>query len=84
MEPQSNDGRCAFKGDPSVRYFFNVMNSQTYRDDSGYFFASPQDAIDYAETIARELAKEPELRDSFVSVTDERAKEIARVPIRNP
>jgi hypothetical protein len=66
-----------------MRFYFNVMDGRHYGDDSGYFFASPDDAIDYAETLARELAKEPQLRDSFVKVTDEQKKEIAKVPIRS-
>jgi len=65
-----------------MRYFFNVLNNHTYRDETGYFFASSQDAIDYAETIAHELAKEPDLRDSFVGVLDEQGQEIAKVSIR--
>jgi hypothetical protein len=67
-----------------MRYFFTIINRPTSRDDTGYFFASPQDAIDYAETMARELAKEHDLLDSFLNVTDERGQEIARVSIRSP
>jgi uncharacterized protein DUF6894 len=64
-----------------VRYYFHVTGSYTYLDNTGYFFAGPLEAISYAKTIAAELAKEPDLQGSFLEVTDEDGREIAKVPV---
>jgi hypothetical protein len=64
-----------------VRYFFTIHNHQTYRDDSGYFFASPKEAIAYAEVIARELGRKNDLADSRLVVTDEQGRVVKELTI---
>lgn len=54
-----------------MRYFFTIHNHQTYRDDTGYFFTGPKEAIAYAEVIARELGRKNDLAGSRLVITDE-------------
>jgi hypothetical protein len=72
---------CLPRGKKALRYYFNVKNSRTFQDNTGYLFAGPLEAIDYAKTIATELAKKPDLQNSFLEVTDEDGREIAKVPV---
>jgi uncharacterized protein DUF6894 len=64
-----------------VRYYFHVKDSHTYLDNTGCLFARSLEAVDYGKTVAAELAKEPNLLGSFLEVTDEDGREIAKVPV---
>jgi hypothetical protein len=64
-----------------VRYFFTIHNHQTYRDDSGYSFAGPKEAIAYAEVIARELGRKNDLAGSRLVVTDEQGRVVKELTI---
>ena len=64
-----------------LRYFFTVRDGRTYPDLSGYSFAGRDDALGYAKTLAQELYKEPDLRDSFIIITDERGVIIEKVAV---
>jgi hypothetical protein len=64
-----------------VRYYFTVRDGSNYQDDTGYIFADASEAIGYAQTLAGELSKEPELRGSCIVITDDHGVEIARVAV---
>ena len=64
-----------------MRYYFTVRDGQLYPDDTGYVFTGPNEAVRYAETLASEMAKKPDLQGSCIIITNEQGAEIARVPI---
>ena len=63
------------------QYFFTVKNNVDFRDSAGRFFAKPEEAIAYAEVIARELTGMKKLRDAWVEVADEQGNVVAEVMI---
>lgn len=65
------------------RYFFHVDNGRTYRDESGAEFATPEDAIAYASTVAEELRRDREWQRFDMIVTDAAGNVVARRLIRS-
>ena len=47
----------------------------------GAYFTAREDAEAHGSVIARELAEEGDWQGSWVSVTDDEGKQIARLPI---
>jgi hypothetical protein len=63
------------------RYYFHLCNGDIYKDDSGTFFATPDEAKIYALLIAGELAADSGWEEYVVAVTDEWGNEVFRLPI---
>jgi hypothetical protein len=69
------------------RYFFHVMGSDhgQFRDGSGLYFDTLEDAARHATKIAVELAQDGDhYRGSAVAVTDEDDNELMRVAVKPP
>ena len=66
------------------QYFFTVKNNVDFRDSAGRFFAKPEEAIAYAEVIARELAGMKQLHGASVEVSDEQGNLVTEVVIAPP
>jgi hypothetical protein len=64
-----------------MRFYFTIKDGRTYPDETGYDFTGLNEATVYANTLAGELFKEPDLRDSCIVVTDDQGLEVAKVPI---
>jgi hypothetical protein len=65
-------------------YHFNLVNTRTVSDQGGAELDDDIEAMDSADAIARRILNErPELRSQHYSilVTDERGKEIFRMPL---
>jgi hypothetical protein len=61
--------------------FLYVRDSETYRNDTGYFFASDSEAIAYAEVMARELGHKEDLNGSSLVVMDEHGRLLRELAI---
>jgi len=64
-----------------MRFYFTIKDGRTYPDETGYSFTGPSEAIIYANTLAGELFKEPDLRNSCIVVTDDQGVEVGKVAI---
>jgi hypothetical protein len=66
-----------------AEYRFHVMgDDRVYFDETGQRFDAPELAIAHAAVIAGELAAGDDQYENFVvSVIDDRAREVARVPV---
>jgi Domain of unknown function (DUF6894) len=64
-----------------VRYYFDIKNSHTVIEANGGEYPTQGDARAHAKEVAKKRAcKNPDddLKDAFVSVTDEKGSEIFR------
>jgi hypothetical protein len=64
------------------RYYFHLGRGRVYPDDTGQVFPTRAGALAHARRMASELAEDATWKNFSITVTDERAKEIARVPVR--
>ena len=61
------------------RYFFNIANSRTFKDDLGELFFGIAEAMAHAADIAKALGEDAGWRGCSVVVEDEHGTEIGRV-----
>ncbi|HSI73389.1 MAG TPA: hypothetical protein VK934_09435 [Fimbriimonas sp.] len=64
------------------RYYFHLGKGRVYRDDAGVVLPTRDAALANAARMAAELAEDQTWHNFSITITDERAKEIARVPVR--
>ena len=64
------------------RYFFTVRNNVDFRDSTGQVFSGPEEAISYAEIMARELAPLQHLHGASLEVTDEQGNLVSELEIQ--
>jgi hypothetical protein len=65
-----------------MRFFFHLEGAAgLHVDDVGQVFARPQDAIDHAFAMARQLGEQGTWRGGSLRVVDIRNNELLRVPI---
>ena len=66
------------------RYFFHLENDAYFEDDAGEMLATFEDARTRARLVASELGAhhtEQHNKDLWVSVADERGKEVFRISL---
>jgi hypothetical protein len=59
-----------------------VGNGRIYRDDTGEVFPTRDAALMHATRLATELADDTAWNNFWITVTDEQARKIARIPVR--
>ena len=66
-----------------ARYFFTVLDDEAvFVDNEGQSFESSDAAIAHAGALARELGSDgTHYHGSVIVVTDERGRELARIPV---
>ena len=64
------------------RYYFHLGKGRVYRDDTGEVFPTREGALAYATRMASELAEDATWKNFLITVTDEKARKIARIPVR--
>jgi hypothetical protein len=65
-----------------ARYYFHVTSGERYPDQMGQVFSTPEEAIAHASIVATELAQDKGLGGFVVSLTDERGRVLANIPVR--
>ena len=64
------------------RFFFNITNGKTFKDDLGELFVSTVEAMAHAADIAKALGDDTGWRGCTVVVEDENGTEVGRVLVK--
>lgn len=64
------------------RYFFHLGKEHVYRDSVGEVFPTRDGAVSHARRMALELAQDKAWHDFSITITNEQANVIARMPVR--